>query len=394
MKKVFIASSILLVFTLIFLSVYNFAFKKTEPDVSDQEKIQEKTKIAEKTTAEEKVVTLSNEVMISPALDSKNNLIMYFKKDGTIWRMDLDGKGKQQIAATEQTDIDNVLWSPNKNKVLIMIKKENQTSFFEYDIQTKKGVQLKNGLDAAVWDNMGTKIFYKYYDSKTQERSLNISNSDGSGWQKLANVEFKNISIASIPLTSTVSYWNYPNANEETKLVTVGFSGGEPQVLMKEKYGADYLWSPNGKQALVSALPDKDNKMTTLGLINLKGEFNNLGVPTFVSKCVWSADSKTVYYALPGDIPDSAVMPNDYQDKKFFSDDTFWKIDTVTDKKERIIETSKISGKHDSANLFVSPGENALYFINRVDGKARMSKRRTTTVFLKQSRDFILREKP
>jgi hypothetical protein len=244
-----------------------------------------------------------------------------------------------------------------------------QLSFYEYDRQSKKGTLLKNGLDTVVWDNLGAKIFYKYYDAATKKRSLNTANPDGSNWQKLSDVDFRDMSIAPIPSTSAISYWNYPDASQESQLQIIGAIGGQSQTIFRGRYGGDYLWSPDGSQALVSSLGSKDNKMTTLGLVTIGGEYHDLNVPTVVSKCVWSSDGKTIYYALPGGIPDNATMPNDYQANKFTTDDTFWKMDVVTGQKERVIDAGDVSGKYDSSSLFLSATGDALYFINKIDGK-------------------------
>ena len=145
--------------------------------------------------------------------------------------------------------------------------------------------------------------------------------------------------------------------------------GGQLQTIFQGRYGGDYLWSPDGTQALVSSLKSNNEKTITLGLLSINSEYHDLGIPTMVSKCVWSSDSKTIYYALPGDIPSGAILPNDYVDKKFMTQDTFWKMDVATGKKERIIEATDISGKYDSTNLFLSAKNENLYFINRIDGK-------------------------
>lgn len=107
----------------------------------------------------------------------------------------------------------------------------------------------------------------------------------------------------------------------------------------------------------------------TLGLISMNGSYQELGIPTIASKCVWSQDGKTVYYALPGGIPDGSVMPNDYQENKFNTTDTFWKINVITGEKERVIEAGEIKEKYDSSNMFLSATEDAIYFVNRTDQK-------------------------
>ena len=283
--------------------------------------------------------------------------------------MDSDGAKKEQITTVKVLGLKNALWSADHNKVLTTIQKEEQNSFYFYDHQAQTGSLLKNGLDTVVWDNLGTKIFYKYFNSISKERTLNISNPDGSDWQKIADITAKNLNIAPVPSTSLISYWNSPNAIEETQLQVISITGGEAKTILSGKYGADYLWSPDGSKAIVSSLPNKDTKTVLLGVVTIDGKYQELNIPTLVSKCAWSLDNKTIYYALPGGIPAGVVMPNDYQENKFNTEDTFWKMDITTGEKERIIETADIKGKYDSSNMFLSATEDALYFVNKIDQK-------------------------
>jgi hypothetical protein len=357
----------LLVTVLFFLGIYNFAFKKDVPEA-----IVQSTPAAESATqkAPEKITAISEQAVVSPFFDKKSETVTYYSaKDGTVWQISFDGKEKRQIETTKVDGLKNVLWSPDHRKTLTTIKIGGQSSFYEYDHQSKKGVLLKKGTDAVAWDNLGAKIFYKYYDATTRKRSINIANSDGSGWQKLSDVDFKNVVIAPLPSTSTVSYWNYPDAMQESQLQIIGAMSNQPQTIFKGRYGGDYLWSPDGTQALVSSLSGKEDRMTTLGLLAISGDYHDLDVPTIISKCVWSADGKNIYYALPGGIPDNTVMPNDYQDNKFTTEDTFWKMNIASGQKERIIDAADILGKYDSSNLFLSATSDALYFVNKIDGK-------------------------
>lgn len=379
MKKVFIISSILLAVVLLFLGIYNFAFKKdssTQNQQSAKPTSQAENDSAKSTALQsktEKIKTISDRGVIGAVFDKKNDAILYYSATtGTTWRVNADGTGRQQTSEVAVKSLKKALWSPDRSKVITTLEKDGNMVFYQYDHVLQKGMQLKNGLDTAVWDSLGTKIFYKYYDSSSKTRTLNIANPDGTGWQKIADVNYRNLSIAQVPFTSIVSFWNYPEASQESKFQTVGVTGGETKVLLSGRYGADYLWAPNGIQALVSSLAASNSKSVSLGLISQNGEYVDLNIPTLVSKCVWSADSKTLYCALPGGIPEGSVMPDDYMGGKFTTEDTFWKIDTATGKKDRIIEPSEIGGKYDSSEMFLSPTEDALYFINKIDQKLYM----------------------
>jgi len=368
MKKIFIISAVLLAVVLLFLGIYNFAFKE---DVAVKKQITTEIKNSDIVPAAlEKITVISDGAVLGPVVDKKTEKIKYYDADtGFVWEMESDGKGKRKISDTRLTGLKNVLWSPDNSKVLTTIKKDGKYSFYEYDYLSQKGTALKDGLDTAVWDNIGTKIFYKYFDNVAKERTLNIANPDGSEWQKITDIDIRKIVITPIPFTSFVSFWNFPNANEETKLQMIGVTGGEIKTLVSGKYGADYLWSIKGDKVLVSALASNGSKNITLGVATVNGEYQELGIPTFASKCVWSQDGKTVYYALPLGIPNNAIMPNDYLENKFTTEDTFWKMDITTGEKERIIETTDIKGKYDSSNMFLSATEDALYFVNKIDQK-------------------------
>ena len=180
----------------------------------------------------------------------------------------------------------------------------------------------------------------------------------------------KDVKIARVPRTSLVSFWTVPEAYTKTDLRSASLVGADDKTLFQDKFGADYKWNSEGTKILMSHTDDDDKSKIRLAVINNRGgEYKNLEIPTFVTKCAWSSDNQTVYYALPGSIPDNSVMPNDYVSKKFTTADTFWKVDTMTGTKTRIVELNKIQSKFDATDLFLNSEESSLFFTNRIDGK-------------------------
>lgn len=374
MKKIFIISIALLGVTLFFLGIYNIAFKKAPAPVVQAPAIQEAPAKKEVVQAipvkKPKITAVSKEPVLGVFVDKKAETVTYYSAtDGTVWQVNVDGTNRTQIVDTKLAGLKNVIWSIDGTKVLSEFNKDGKIVFYTYDYSKKAGQQLKDGLDSAVWDSVGTRIIYKYYDDKTKERTLNVANADGSNWKKIADVPYKNLLLSAVPLSSVVSFWETPDAGKETQFQTVGIGGGSIKTLLRGRFGADYLWSPNGTLAIVSSLASKESKMISLGTVTADGTYADLNIPTLASKCVWSTDNKIVFYALPGGIPDGSIMPNDYDDKKFTTEDTFWKIDVTTGKKDRIIDPNEIGGKYDSADLHLSPTQDALFFTNRIDGK-------------------------
>jgi len=370
-KKIFIISSSILVILLLFWGLYVFSFKKPAPEPENDALIKNTTGQNEAINTDTKLKMLSDDPVLSSAYSNKDNGIIryYSKENGKAYQIDLDGNNKKTISNTELPKLVNAIWSPDAEKAITVFSNGARFNFFYYDYIKKAGVPLKENLDTVVWQN-GSRILYKYYDPQSKQRTLNSSDPDGSNWNNLTSLEFRNISVAPIPKTSLVSFWNKPDAYEETVMKTVPIIGGDKKTIFSGKFGADYLWSPDGNSLLISNTLGKASSKLQLGFTNSSGgEYKDLGIPTMVSKCVWSKDGKTIYYALPLSIPDNAILPNEYESKIFTTADTFWKVDIDTGKKTRLIELKEMSSTFDATNLFLDNNETMLFFINKKDDK-------------------------
>jgi len=370
-KKIFIISSSILTILLLFWGLYYFSFKKATP-VPESDYLEKNVPAPEETASTDTELKLiSNDSVLSAAYSQEDNGIIkyYSKENGKAYQIDMDGNNKKTISNMELPNLINAFWSPDASKAITAFSKDGNPYFFYYDYVKKAGVPLKSNIDSIFWQNNG-QILYKHYDSKSKKRTLNVSDPDGNNWSSLSEIEFRNVSAAPVPKTGLVSFWNKPDAYEETVFQTVPVVGGEKKTVFKGKFGADFLWSPNGNVLLISNTLGKANSKLQLGFTNNSGgEYRDLGIPTMVSKCVWSPDNKTVYYALPLSIPENSILPNEYDSKKFTTTDTFWKVDIATGKKTRLIELKEMSDTFDAANLFLSSEETMLFFINRKDDK-------------------------
>jgi len=382
-KKIFIISSVLLSAVLFFLGIYNVSFKKEKTSVqnvtktgqdenaggskSALDKIGETVGIKNK----EKIYSLSDEAIFGPvSVDNGESVEYYSKTSGSVFKVFFNGEGKETISDKNLPGLEKVLWSSDASKVISRFNNNGQIRYSTYDYKEKKGYELSDGVEYATWNNLGDQIFYKYFDAKSKKRTINTADFDGKNWKKIADVNFSSAFISVVPQSSFVSFWNSPNAFEETSLNVVSTVGGEVRKIFSGKFGADYLWSPNGSKSLVSFADSKGGSKISLGVINSNGgEFQNLNIPTFVSKCAWSGNNKTIYYALPSFSSENNVLPNDYQNGKVSTRDTFWKMDIASGKAERAVEIADIKEAYDATSLFLSPSEDILFFINKIDGR-------------------------
>lgn len=366
-KKFFFFSLSLFILVLIFLGAYNFAFKN---NVNDPVADPAKKSFGEGTSeplfsAPGMAESPINEGILGATL-SDGFLYYYSLDDQSLKKATTEGKNKTVLMSNLPGEVVRMLWSPQKTEVLLLLKQTAGNLWYVATLGNKSLIPLKTEMGRLAWDNFGEKIFYQYTDPVSKKRSLNISNPDGSNWKKLTDLGTDDYFLSSVPGSSLASFWGRPTADRAMSLETVSISGEGRRSFSPPFYGADFLWSPNGEFLLTSSSDAPLGKNLSLRIIESTGAVKSLSIPTLISKAVWSKDSRTLYYALPGSLPENTILPNEYFEKNLHSKDTFWKIDVSTGKKSRLIELKETTQVFDSSDLFLSEEEDALYFTDRV----------------------------
>lgn len=365
-KKIFLGSLITFLTVFLFWGVYIISFKKSSLDSQNNSSTNTSSP---KKDSQEKLTVLTEEAVISPVILSDGVTIQYYGEDnGNVFQIDLAGNNKKTISTTTLPGLEKIIWSPSKKKVLSRSTREGKAIFAYYDFEKNRGGQLATDIKNVNFQNEN-KIIYTF-QAPSGKASLNVADFDGKNWKKLIDLDFFGQKIEPVPQTGLISFVNYPNANYESKLYTTPLIGGEQKLLLSGKFGVDLVWNSNGSNILLSSVDKPGGNQITLGLFNFKkNEYKDLKIPTFVQKCAWSKDNKTIFYALPGSIPKNTILPNDYLNDTLNTVDTFWKVDLESGEKERLIELEEIITKIDATDLFLNNDESILFFINRYDNK-------------------------
>ncbi len=370
MKKIFIISLVLLLISLISWGTYVMIMKSKLPNTnntsSDDKKPSSKKETHFDTNSKPALFNISEIDVVAAGMSLDGNLIRYVTNDGKAMLMTTRGTNQKELFNTEFNHIKNAFWSPNNNDLILYSSSDGLAT---YSTEEKKVFKLKSTIDNAIWSNINNKILYKHFNSETKKRSINISKESGANWREIVSIPFRHISFVQIPNSSDVAFWKTGDSFYQSKLQRINIiSPNKPTLIHEGLYGADYLYNPNGDTILVGSVRTKGGSDITIGIMNNRGgEYENLKIPTLISKTVWSRDGKTIYYAQPTNIPPDSIMPNDYRNEKFKTRDTFWKIDTETGKKSRLIDLKDLTEKIDATNLFLSKNEESLFFINKVN---------------------------
>lgn len=385
-KKIFAISTLLLILVVGAIFVYNFAFKKSAPATSEtnQEKTSSEGIVPTAQTATEKtasgsktnnssVFAISDEPVFGATLSPDGSSLYYFLSgNGQLNQVDLNGKLSKVLSTEKFSSIKKIIWNKPGNAAIIKTEiSPGKNKFIYFDVANKKITVLKENTDSVAWSSSGDKIIYKFYDPKTKKRTISTADPDGKNWRDISEFDYQSVEISALAASSSdISFWPSPNAFTSTSVNLASFSGESKREILKDRFGVDILWSPDGSRAAVSFTDQKGGHKTDLAIMNSQGsQFQSFGFSTFSSKCTWSSDSKYLFCALPGNISDSAILPNDWLEGKISTADTFWKIEVASGKKERLVDPEKIGGTYDALNPFLSKDEKTLFFINKADGK-------------------------
>jgi len=375
MKKLFIFSGSFFLLVLVFLGVYNFAFRNnvSNPIADPMKKAaSEKEKGASEAAAEPRSVAFQQiigESVFQPVA-GENSLFYYSKRDSALKEATLDGKEVTVRVPRIPGVPTRIIWSPNRLQALLQIKADGGDLWHLADLRNQTVVPFKKEMSRMAWTSLGDRILYQFTDPGTRERSLNIASPDGSNWRKIADLGQKDHFIASVPRSSLVAFWTKTDGREESALETITINGDGRQTILSPRFGADFLWSPDSRRLLVQSVTEKGGNTLTLGLTDESGAgYHNLFAPTLALKAAWSKDSDTFYYALPNAFPAEAVMPNDYFGQPITTTDTLWKMNVRTGKKERLVPLEEMKEAFDVTDIFLAPTETDLFFVDRTSGR-------------------------
>ncbi|MEF3691937.1 MAG: hypothetical protein V3574_02705 [Candidatus Moraniibacteriota bacterium] len=366
MKKVFIISSIFFFLMGSFYFAYYFFLKDgSERENSFTEIGLESLNKDEKTERKEnKKISKILEVRAADlSLDEEGGKLKYYDMtEQGFWLSSFDGSYKKKLSNDDFGNLSEVKWSKEGGEALIKI---DDAYYFYVHGKEKTLIKKSRAMD---WINFGQEILYTYEDSQTGKKTLNFSNPLGSNWKEIVEIEDDNVIMQVIPKSSKTAFWPKANGSKETEMTIVGAGGLSMETRGPAKFGSDFLWSPTGDGFIRSYTIQAGS--SDLALEKCKGDGTNctdLKFPTIASKCIWLKDGKNLICAQMKNLTENLVMPNDYFGGKFFAEDVFWKINTETGKKEKLIEEKEMEAKVDAKDLILSPSEDFLFFINRYD---------------------------
>ena len=310
------------------------------------------------------IKAISQKPIINPIIDNQK-VKYYLSENGQAYESNFDGSGLTQLSTNTLTNLSRALWSPDGNKVIHIFNDQGVIKKYLYDFETEQSTRLGQNIDYISWAPNEDRIVYQYY-GPAEENNISISNPDGLNWTNIFPTRMKDL-IVEWPSTNKIALMTKPSGLTQGTAYTIDLTNNDFQKVIEPTYGLTTLWSPQANKILFSET-DHQGKNLKLKIADLgQSTINQLDIITLPEKCVWSTDNQTVFCAIPENIPQLTVLPDDYHKNLTSFSDHFWKINISTGQKTKIFE-NKGEQIYDAKNLLLSPLEDYLIFINQTDG--------------------------
>ncbi|MDP2947010.1 MAG: hypothetical protein Q8N88_02760 [Nanoarchaeota archaeon] len=159
-----------------------------------------------------------------------------------------------------------------------------------------------------------------------------------------------------------------PSGIVQSSLYSLNTNSKSFNSVISSVYGLSIKWSPKGDKMLYSKTSSTGESIG-IYIANRSGtNEKSANVSTLTEKCVWSQDIRYIYCAVPKNINDAKLLPDDFYKGTFIGDDEFYKINTETGEKTNVLADETMNETYDATDLFLSPSEDYLMFINKGDG--------------------------
>jgi len=376
LKKILIILIIILIIVLAGLLIYNFLIKKPAqpggggnlPGAGEEQGPGEQPPIIQP-EAEAKIKAISQEPVFSPTITSdKNQVIYYLRSNGNVWKSDFDGNNLSRVSSANLDNLIKVVWSPDKNNVITIFQDnlENISKYF-YNYITEQALPLNRYIDYITWSPDSKKIAYQYRNDATGINTINTANPDGTKYNVVLNTRMKNL-IVEWPQGTDIFLREKPSGLAQSSLYSINSVTKTFNKVISDVYGFSAKWSSKGDKILYSKT-NQNGKNIGIFLADRNGaNEKTTEAITLVEKCTWSQDIRYAYCAIPKNIIDAKILPDDFYKGTFVGDDEFYKINVEIGEKTNVLEGEKINGTYDATDLFLSPNEDYLFFINKGDG--------------------------
>ncbi|MFA5754127.1 MAG: hypothetical protein WC905_02060 [Patescibacteria group bacterium] len=310
-------------------------------------------------------LTRTEALVKSPTLEptlSSDGLVQYYDKDsGLFYKIDDQG---EIVSLSDKVfhDVDNVTWSPDKDKAIIEYPDGNKIL---YNFQTEKQVTLPAHWQEFSFSPTSDSIVSESIGLDPENRWLMVSNDDGSQAKAIENIgtNADKVYPSWSPTNQIVALYTQGVDFDRQEVFFVGLNGENFKSTIVEGRGLETQWSTEGDRLLYSVYNSSDNLNPRLWIVDASGDTisqnrRSLDLQTWADKCTFSSNTE-IYCAVPDSLERGSGLFPELADK---TKDSLYKIDLTTGTQKLIAVPD---GAYNISQVIVPENEEYLYFTDK-----------------------------
>jgi hypothetical protein len=310
-------------------------------------------------------VTKTSPLVTTPTIGStispSGGVQYYDSNDGHFYRVTSDGT-ITPLSDKTFYDVQNIVWSPNKNKAVLEYPDGSKTM---YDFQTKQQVTLPSNWQDFSFSPANNQLVAKSTNIDAENNWLVVSNADGSQAKALENIGGNGATVYTdwSPNNQIAAMYTQGVDFNRQNLFFVGLNNENFKSTVIEGRGFEPQWSTTGDRLLYSVYSSETNSNPQLWIVDAQGDTISqdrqaLNLQTWASKCTFSSDTE-VYCAVPENLPQGAGMFPELADQ---TKDDLYKINLTTGAKQLIAVPD---GTYNISSIMVNSDDSNLYFTDK-----------------------------
>ncbi|MBI2476338.1 MAG: hypothetical protein HYV67_03790 [Candidatus Taylorbacteria bacterium] len=310
------------------------------------------------------------------ALAASSTVLVRFVERGTgnVYEVGPARDGETRLSNTTVPKIEEVLWHKDGRKVILRYAGDDGDSIKTYSASlaakasgeaedSLQGAFLTENIRAVAANPDQNKLFYLLQDAGGSTGI--IAEFDGARKTQIFDSLLQEWLVA-WPTPTTVALTSKPSAGVPGFLFLLNTRTGALTRAISGIKGLTARVSPTGSLVLYGESLPQGLSLKIYPFSN--ASLRETAVATLPEKCLWSKnDPGALYCSVPSYLPTGNYPDDWYKGLVAFSDD-IWKIDSRTGAGELLAKLKDNTAKDiDGINLFMSPREDYLFFINKND---------------------------
>lgn len=300
------------------------------------------------------------------------DIIYYDAATGQFFRLGASGHTTVPMSDERFPQLTNVTWAPSRTKAILEFPDQSK---IYYDFSAHKQSSLPKEVSEFSFSPTGDQVAWKFMGPTAADRWLQVADPTGSDAKSIEPLgdNASRVQVAWSPTNQVVAFYQQSTGLDQEDILPLGMNGENNQAMSVNGRGFQGAWNPGGTALLFSTYSSESNYNPVLQVASASGstigqQRIDLGVNTWPSKCAFSSNSSAVYCAVPQYLDAGAGI---YPQIASTIPDEFFRIDLTTGIKTKIaVPVGPDQNRTFSArNVFVTPGDAALYFTDQVSGQ-------------------------